>query len=410
VTKSWQEEPTVPKVILLPGHVQPVWAGHPWIFAQAIARIEGGATAGDPIDVIDPKGNWLGRGLYSPGTALPVRIYTRNPNENLDASFFVRKLERAFEQRKRLGLPSERSTAYRLVHAEGDDLPGLVVDVYADTAVVQFGTVGIKRREDVLLDAIARITGCRNIIDRTSERTAQLEGFAPSRGVVRGNASLPSLEFRERGIDYSLPLELGQKTGFYLDQRMLRGRVEQLAMGKTVLDAYCFVGSFALAAARGGATDVVAVDSSALALEVAAATAQKNQLAGKIRYAHEDAVAHLNRAAKAGGYDLVICDPPKLSPSRSSRNKAGQNLRRIASAAARATKPGGMLVLCSCSAALGVDELTRALGLGARDVGLSARVFERWFQGPDHPVPAAFNEGWYLSSVIAGIDALQPAP
>jgi 23S rRNA (cytosine1962-C5)-methyltransferase len=223
---------------------------------------------------------------------------------------------------------------------------------------------------------------------------------------VRGDRNISELRFKERGFDYALPLELGQKTGFYLDQRMLRGRIEQLSAGKDVLDTYCFVGSFALASARGDAKSVVAVDSSALALEVAAATAQSNQLAGKIQFQHEDAVSALTKAGKKGGYDLVICDPPKLSPSRSSKNKAGQNLRHVASAAASATRRGGLLVLCSCSASLGIDELTRALCLGARDVGMTARVFERWFQGPDHPVPAAFNEGLYLSTIIAGIDTM----
>lgn len=396
----------MPKVTLLPGHVQPVWAGHPWIFAQAIARIEGGATAGDAMDVFDPKGNFLGRGLYSPGSAIPVRLYTRDPNVQLDAAFFIRKIEQAVTLRRSLGLPSERTNAYRLIHAEGDDLPGLIVDVYADVAVVQLGTIGMKRRQSLVFDALERVLGCRTIIDRTSERTAKIEGFAAERGIVRGTSAPAALSFRERGFEYSLPLDLGQKTGFYVDQRLLRGRIEQLASGKSVLDTYCFIGSFALAAARGGAREVVAVDSSALALEVAAQAAQSNHLTGRIRYQHEDAILALNKAGQQGGYDLVICDPPKLAPSRSSRNKAGQNLRRIASAAARATRPGGMLVLCSCSASLGIDELTRALSLGVRDVGLTAKVFERWFQGPDHPVPAAFNEGWYLSSVIAGIDTL----
>lgn len=401
--KAWQVSP-VPKAVLLPGHVQPVWAGHPWIFAQAVARIDGGATAGDPIDVVDPRGNWLGRGLYSPGSAIVVRICTRRPEIELDAAFFVAKIEQAIERRRLLGLPSARTNAFRVVNSEGDDLPGLIVDVYSDTAVVQYGTVGMKRRQGIIIDALIRLLGCKTILDRSSERTAKLEGFTADRGIVRGDSSLRELAFVERGFHYRLPLDVGQKTGFYLDQRTLRGRVEQLVTGKRVLDTYCFVGSFSLAAARGGASEVVAVDSSALALETAARLADQNQLTGRIRFQHEDALSALSRAGREGGYDLVICDPPKLSPSRATRNKAFVNLRRIAGAACRATRPGGLLVLCSCSASLGIDELTRALAFGGRDVGLTPRVYERWFQGPDHPVLSAFAEGWYLSAVLCGID------
>ncbi|HEY5955196.1 MAG TPA: class I SAM-dependent rRNA methyltransferase [Polyangiaceae bacterium] len=394
----------VSKVVLLPGHVQPVWAGHPWIFAQAVARIEGGATAGDVIDVVDPRGNFLGRGLYSPQSAIVVRICTRRPDVELDAGFFVARIEQAIERRRALGLPSARTNAYRLINAEGDDLPGLVVDVYADVAVVQFASIGMKQRQSLITDALTRLLGCRAIADRTSERTAKLEGFTAERGILRGDPSVNELVFEERGLNYKVPFEMGQKTGFYLDQRSLRGRVEQLANGRRVLDAYCFIGSFSLAAARGGASEVVAIDSSALALETAARMAELNQLTGKVRYEQADALAALGHAGKQGGYDLVVCDPPKLSPNRASRNKAFVNLRRIAAAACRATRPSGLLVLCSCSASLGIDDLTRALAVGGRDVGLVPRVFERWFQGPDHPVPSAFGEGWYLSAVIAGID------
>jgi 23S rRNA (cytosine1962-C5)-methyltransferase len=395
---------SVSKLVLLPGHVQPVWAGHPWIFAQAVARIEGGATAGDAIDVVDPRGQFLGRGLYSPQSAIVVRICTRRPETELDAHFFVTRIEQALERRRALGLPNARTNAFRLINAEGDDLPGLVVDIYNDIAVVQFASIGMKQREALITDALMRLLGCRAVVDRTSERTAKLEGFTTQRGVLRGDPSFRELNFLERGLSYQVPFEMGQKTGFYLDQRSLRGRVEQLAQGRRVLDAYCFIGSFSLAAARGGATEIVAIDSSALALETAARMAELNQLTGKIRYEQADAMAALGQASKQGGYDLVVCDPPKLSPNRASRNKAFVNLRRIAGAACRATRPSGLLVLCSCSASLGIDDLTRALAMGGRDVGLLPRVFERWFQAPDHPVPSAFGEGWYLSTVIAGID------
>ncbi len=396
----------VPRVTIKPGHVQPLWAGHPWVYAQAVERVEGGATAGEPVDVHDPRGLWLGRGLYSPGSAIPVRICSHEPDVALDAGFFARRLEAALQLRQKLGLPSERTNAFRLVHAEGDYLPGLIVDKYADVLAVQFGTLGMKRREAELLAALEQLLRPRAIIDRTSERAAELEGFQATRGQCRGAEPVTELDFRERGLQWRIPLELGQKTGYYLDQRSLRGRVEQLAAGRRVLDVYSYVGPFALAAARAGASEVVSVDSSALAQEVAADNALRNGLAGKIRFERDDALEAMARAGRSGGYELVICDPPKLAQSRAARERAAGNMRRVAAAACRATAPGGLLVLCSCSAALGPSELVRSLALGARDVGLQPRVLERWFQGPDHPVAAAFPEGTYLSTVIATLNRI----
>jgi 23S rRNA (cytosine1962-C5)-methyltransferase len=175
--------------------------------------------------------------------------------------------------------------------------------------------------------------------------------------------------------------------------------VEELSRSKRVLDAYCYVGSVALAAARGGASEVVAVDTSGPALEVAAQAAVDNGLAGQVRCVQADALAELGRAHAA--FDLVVCDPPKLAPTRSSKARGQNAMRRLAGAASSAVRDGGLIVLSSCSAAIGSAELARALALGARDVGRQALVLERLYQGPDHPVPAAFPEGLYLSSVIA---------
>ncbi|MCA9598034.1 MAG: class I SAM-dependent rRNA methyltransferase [Myxococcales bacterium] len=393
-------------VTLKPGHVQPVWAGHPWVYAQAVARVSGGAVAGDEVEVQDERGNVLGRGLYSPGSAILVRLYTRERNTKLDAAFFARRIEAAIARRSALGLPSDATNAYRVIHAEGDDLPGLVVDRYGDVTVVQFGTIGIKRREAVLLDAIGHALSPRAIVDRTSERAAKHEGFEPGHGVVRGDTSVNELRFVERGLRYRIPFELGQKTGFYVDQRSLRQRVEELSNGRSVLDTFSYVGAIALAAARGGAKEVHAIDASALALEVAAECAEENQLSGRVRFERADAHDALAAAGRHGGYDLVICDPPKLAPTRAAKKRALGSMRRLAAAGARATRPGGLLVLCSCSAAIGVDELTRAAALGGRDVGVRPIVLERHYQGPDHPVPAAFPEGLYLSSLILEIAPL----
>jgi 23S rRNA (cytosine1962-C5)-methyltransferase len=393
-------------VILKAGHVQPVWAGHPWVYAQAVHRIEGGAVAGDEVEVVDPRGNYIGRGFYSPGSAIPVRILSRDRETAVGVDLFRARLARAVERRQVFGLPSHETNAVRLVNAEGDDLPGLVVDAFGDVVVVQIGTFGMKRREGAIFDAIEEVIAPRAILDRTSVATARGESFAPGQGVVRGDPGVSSLSFVERGIRYELPLALAQKTGFYLDQRPMRGRIEQLARGRRVLDAYSYVGAFAMAAARGGATEVVAVDESALALEVGAECARSNGLIDRIRYARSDARERLNAAGREGGFDLVLCDPPKFAPSKAARSGALIAYQKLAQAACRATHPGGLLLLSSCSAAVGLDALTRALAVGAREVNVRATVLERLFQGIDHPVAAAFPEGLYLKSVLAMVEPL----
>ncbi|AUX38647.1 SAM-dependent methyltransferase [Sorangium cellulosum] len=399
----------MPIVTLKPGHVRPVWSGHPWVFAQAIARIEGGAVAGDEVVVTDPYGSVLGRGLYTPRSAIPVRMYTRE-DRPIDAALFRHRIERAIAHRRELGLPSRspghETDAFRLVHAEGDGLPGLIVDVFGDVVVVQLGTIGVKRREGVIFDALQAALSPRAIVDRTPEAAAKLEGFTADAGVVRGDAGLDQLRFMERGLRYTIPLALGHKTGFYVDQRTLRTRVEQLAHNRRVLDAFCFVGTFAMAAARGGASEVIAVDESATAIEVGAECARENGLLDRITFTRDDARKALQRASKDGGFDLVLCDPPKLAGTRASKDAALTAYRRLAAGACRATRPGGILVLCSCSSAVSLDDLTRVLALGAREARMQAAVFDRHFQGGDHPVPAAFPEGLYLKSLIARLDAL----
>jgi len=399
----------MPIVTLKPGHVRPVWSGHPWIFAQAIARIEGGAVAGDEVTVVDPHGAVLGRGLYTPRSAIPVRMFTRDDTP-IDAALFRRRIERAIAHRRELGLPSatpgHETDAFRLIHAEGDGLPALTVDLFGDVAVVQLNSIGIKLREGLIFDALAATVAPRAIIDRTPANAARVEGFEPGSGVVRGDPSVDALRFVERGLRYQIPLSLGQKTGFYLDQRTLRARIEQLARGRRVLDLFSFVGTFSMGAARGGAAEVVAVDESAVALEIGAECARMNGLADRIRFAREDARKALQGAAQKGKFDLVICDPPKLAPSRAAKEGALGAYKSLAAAACRVTKPGGLLVFCSCSSAVSLDDLTRALALGARESRMQACVFDRHFQGADHPVPAAFPEGLYLKSVIARVEAL----
>jgi 23S rRNA (cytosine1962-C5)-methyltransferase len=395
-----------------PGHVQPVWAGHPWVYAQAIERVEGKPAAGDEVSVVDPRGNLLGRGFYSPGSAIPVRILVRDAETRLDATFFKARVERASARRRDLGLPSAsvatsdaHTTGYRLVHAEGDELPGLIVDRFGDALVVQLLTIGMKAREAMIFDALLAL-GVKTIVDRTPPQTAKTEGFEPGSGIVRGDP-VRELVMKERGLSYRLPLELGQKTGFYFDQRDLRARVEELAHGKRILDTYSYVGAFAMAAVRGGAAEVVAVDDSAIAIEVAKECAQINGLEGRIVHRKDDARRALQEAGagvESERFDLCIVDPPRLAPSRGSREGALVAYSKLAELGCRATRLGGVLVFCSCSAAVDLNALTRALAIGAMHAGKQAFVVERHFQGADHPVNAAFGEGLYLKALIARVE------
>ena len=387
-------------VRLKPGHVQPVWAGHPWVYAQAIERVEGGATRGDEVKILDPRGNFLGRGFFSPGSAIPVRVLTRDPETPLDTTFFREKIARALAVRGELDLGDPDTTGYRLIHAEGDGLPGLIVDRFDHVLVVQLLTAGMKEREALIFEALGQVLKPKTIIDRTPASVAKLEGFEPAHGVVRGE-EIKDLVFTERGFAWQIPIDLGQKTGFYFDQRDLRARVGALAKGRSVLDAYAYTGAFGMAAARGGASAVVCVDESALAMEVGAENARRNGLAGKVQFEKNDARRAL---AEGGQHDLVILDPPRLAPSRGAREQALVMYSKIAEQGCRATKPGGILVLCSCSAAVDIYSLTRAVATGAVKANVQATVLERAFQGTDHPVPAAFPEGLYLKAIIARID------
>jgi 23S rRNA (cytosine1962-C5)-methyltransferase len=384
------------------GHVQPVWAGHPWIYAQAVEWVEGGVAAGDEVKVLDPRGTLLGRGFYSPGSAIPVRLLVRDDVTRLDVPFFKAKLERAASLRQALGLPSPETNGYRLVHAEGDGLPGLIVDRFGDVLSVQFLTFGMKAREGLVFEALREVLAPRAIIDRTPANTARLEGFTPASGVVRGEG-VEALTFNERGFSYRIGLDVGQKTGFFFDQRPLRDRVEALAPGRRVLDTYAFVGSFAMAAARGGATEVIAVDESAVALETGAECARINSLGGRIVFVKQDARKALAQAK--GTFGLVVVDPPRMAPKRGARDAALVAYSRLAEGACHAVAPGGWLVVSSCSVAVDLGALTRALATGARRANVEATVVERGFQGSDHPSTASFSEGVYLKWIIARVDA-----
>ncbi len=389
-------------VKLRKGHVQAVWSGHPWVFAQAIARVEGAPALGDAVRVVDPNGKFIGAGFWTPDSAIPVRLLSRDPAERLDEAAIARRIERAATFRRDfVHRPRPGDTGYRLVHAEGDALPGLIVDVYGDVAVAEILTAGMKRFEDAVFAHVARVTGAKTIV-RAATRPRG-EGFANEHGVVRG-PEIDALRFFERGFELSLPTTLTQKTGYYFDQRDNRARVESLAHGR-VLDAYAYVGSMGLAAARGGAEEVVCLDSSAPVAAAGAAIAQRNGYGDRITFHRDDVKKALPRMVQQGQrFDVVIVDPPKLAASRRHLDRARRAYQKLNELAARLLVDGGILITCSCSAAMRPSDFVRSVNRGIRRAGRWGTLLAYGAQAPDHPTPAAFPEGRYLKAMFLRVD------
>lgn len=386
------------RVVLRRGRARPLWFGHPWVYANGVDRIEGSAAPGDTVSLCDHDGRVIGRGFYNPRSQIPVRLVTRR-DEPVDAAFFRGRVAAAVVLRARLGLPSERTTAYRVVNSEGDDLPGLVVDAYGDAAAVQLTTLGMALRRAAIFDAIEAELGSKTVFETAAASYAELEGFQAMSRVARGSsrATVPCLE---DGLRLEVEPLVGQKTGMFVDQRENRIRVGQLARGARVLDCYAYAGGFSLQAARGGAATVTAVDSSARAITRIEAHAAANGV--KVDAVEADVFRFLETATPRA-FDLVIIDPPKFARARKDLEAARKGYERLNALALGAVAPGGFLVTCSCSQNVDAVEFERILAAGAKLASRQVRIIEQHGAGPDHPLPAGFAEGQYLKVIFAHV-------
>ena len=388
------------------GHVLAVWAGHPWVFAQSVLRVDGRAADGDVVEVVDEGGRLLGSGFYSSRSAIAVRTLTRGPAVEVDDAFLHAAVSRAVHRRKRLmGLPGERTTGYRLVHAEGDGLPGLIADRYGDVVAVQFNSLGMKLRERVVLDALGELLRPRAIVETVDEEVQKLEGFESRPLPVRGRYESPAA-FEESGITYAVDPLTSQKTGFYFDQRENRKLLARLVRGQRVLDLCCYVGAFGITCARAGAVEVDGVDTSLPALAAAQRHAELAHVADRMRFHKADVRQYLEQAIRAKRtWDVVIVDPPKYARRQGDVEKALKSrYLPLNTQALRVVSPGGLLVTCSCSGRVRPDIFLRTVGLAAAQAGRIARVLALRGAGPDHPVPPAFVEGSYLTCVFLEVD------
>jgi 23S rRNA (cytosine1962-C5)-methyltransferase len=369
-----------------------------------VAGVDAGAEPGDLVDVVDPQGKWLGAGFYSPGSALAVRILTREQDRPVDAAFFRERFQQAALLRSRwLGLPSAETTGYRLVHAEGDGLPGLIVDVYGKAATIQLLTIGMKRRQAEIIAALRDVANLTTIIEMPSREHQDQEGFRVEPSVIAGEPA-PELVFRERGFEHRLPFAGAQKTGFYFDQRDNRARLERMCHGLRVLDLCSYVGAFALAAARGGAREVVVADRSDWALGIARAACERAGYADRVSFTRGELKTLMPQLLEqAQRFDVVVLDPPKLAHSAKQLERARSMYRLWNSQAMRLCEPSGLLVTCSCSGAMQPMDFVRTIALAGADASRSATLLELGEQAPDHPTPAAFQEGRYLKAAFVRV-------
>jgi len=374
---------------------------HPWVYSGAIERISGSPEAGDIVDVVDHRGALLGRGYCNEKSRITVRMLTWDDSAIDDAFWHARVL--AAVRRRDAIFAGGQTNGCRLVHAEADLLPGLVVDRYADVAVIQFLTAGVERVRGVVLDALVEATQVAGVFERSDTASRVREGLAATAGAVHGTVA-PSVEFLENSLRFEVNVEGGQKTGFYLDQRDNRAAVAALAGGRAVLDAFCHTGAFGVYAADAGARSVTFLDSSAASLEAARANFKRNAHAGcEHEIIQADAFEHL-RAMRTENrrFDLIILDPPRFATNRHQLDAALRAYKDVNRVALEVLAPDGILVSFSCSQAVDAAAFSRAIAWAGLDAGRDIQIIRRLGQGSDHPVLAAFPESEYLKGVVCG--------
>ena len=392
------------RVILRPGREKPVLNHHPWIFSGAIGRIEGEPQDGDIVEVRDADRRFLASGYINRHSQISVRLLTWTEGEMPDQGFWRRRIHQSIQRREDL-LQDESTTALRLIHAESDLLPGLVVDRYGEYLVLQSLTLGMERLKPQLVEILAELLQPRGIYERSDVDVRAKEHLTQSTGVLWGEEPTPIVEIRENGLHFLVDLKQGQKTGFYLDQRDNRRYLRQHFPGGEVLDAFCYSGGFTLAALAAGAENVLAIDASQPSLELAQRNVELNDLLQeRCEWLQGDVFQELRTLRDRGrSFDVVILDPPRFAPTASQAQKASRGYKDINLLAFKLLRPGGTLISYSCSGGISPDLFRKIIAGAALDAGVRASILAWQSQPHDHPVVFNFPEGRYLKGLICRV-------
>jgi 23S rRNA (cytosine1962-C5)-methyltransferase len=392
---------SLPRVVIKPKRARPFFARHPWVFVTSIEHVEGDPKPGDEVAVVSHEGQFIARGLFNHRSAIRVRLY-RWEDAPIDEEFLAGKMAQAISMRfDLLGLGGPK-TACRVVFSESDGLSGLTVDRFDRWLVVQFTSLALFEKREVILRLLAQSTAAEGIIFRGEKGIPSQEGLKVEEGVVFGSLPEGPIEIIENGVTYAVDLATGQKTGFFLDQRDNRRAVASYAKGRRVLDLFCYTGGFSLnALLLGEATSTLGIDTSERAIELARQNAITNQ-ARSARFEHADVFDTLESLRASGEkFGLVICDPPKFARHPKALEDAVKGYLRLNRAAVEVLEPGGVLVTCSCSGPVDRTLFLDILGQVAELSGRPIQILEQRGQAADHPVSASCLETEYLKCVIA---------
>lgn len=389
------------RVPLKAGREKSLLRRHPWIFSGAVQKIdESSIPLGETVDILSSDGQFLARAAYSPESQIRARVWTFE-EEPVDEQLFRRRIRSAIQAREIWGLRRD-ADSYRLIYAESDNLPGLIVDRYGDVLVLQSLTAGSEAWKETLADLLLEETGLDTIYERSDADVRELEGLEPRVGLLRGTLPQSPLTIHENSLIFNVNFAAGHKTGFYLDQRRNRLRVRALAQDRDVLDCFCYTGGFSANALFGGARSVLSVDSSADALALCRENVSLNQLSSDRHSTLEGDVFQLLRRFRDEGrsFDMILLDPPKFAPTAAQAEKAARGYKDINLFAFKLLRAGGLLVTFSCSGGVDAGLFQKIVAGAALDAGVDAQIVEHLSQAEDHPVALNFPEAAYLKGLV----------
>jgi len=391
------------KIILNKGKDKAAWQLHPWVFSGAINKKEGKIQNGEVVSVYNCDDEFIAYGVYNNTSRVAVRLLEWNPAHEINENWWRVRVQKAVKNRRHL--LTESNDSVRLIFAEADFLPGLIADKYADFISIQVHAAGIENVKNIIVDELVKLLSPKGIYERSDLKSREHEGLQDANGLLWGETPPEFVDMVENGIHYKVNIIDGQKSGFYCDQRENRYLTAQYVKGKRMLDCFCYSGGFTLNALREDVREVVAVDSSALAIETLKNNIIHNGFdVTKYTAVQSDVNKYLRTLGEQGEkFDVIVLDPPKYAPSRSTLEKASRAYKDLNRRGLMLLESGGLLATFSCSGAMDIDTFKQVIAWAALDAGKEIQFIRQFSQPEDHPVRASFSEGEYLKGLLVRV-------